>query len=174
MRKLIYHVASTLDGFIANTDGSFDGFPGEGDHVSDYLNSLDSYDAVVMGRKTYEVALRTGVTNPYPRLKTYVFSRTIEVPPDNHVEIISGSAATALENIKKQSGGDIYLCGGADLAGQLFRAALVDEVKVKLNPVLFGVGIPLVPPVGRRIDLHLTGTKTYESGVMLLTYRVKH
>lgn len=63
MRRLVYQVACSADGFIAHRDGSLYGFP-EGDHVADFLRTYDWFDTVLMGRKTYEVALREGVTNP--------------------------------------------------------------------------------------------------------------
>ena len=172
MRKLKYHVASTLDGFIAREDGSFDCFSGEGEHVNDYLESLKSYGAVLMGRRTYEVGLSMGVTDPYPFLKSYVFSRTIKKRPDERVEIISDDAAEIVRKLKSEPGKDIYLCGGAELAAQLFKEELVDEVIVKLNPLLLGSGIPLLPDIGRLISLELIDTKVYDSGVVLLSYRV--
>ncbi|MEG4202061.1 hypothetical protein [Microcoleus sp. Pol12A5] len=100
MRKLKYYVACTVDGFIAREDGSFDCFPMEGEHFTDLFDSFPEtipahlqealgipaenkqFDAVLMGRKTYEVGLDVGVTNPYPSLKQYVFSRTMEASPD--------------------------------------------------------------------------------------------
>ncbi|MBS1811245.1 MAG: hypothetical protein JST84_23985 [Acidobacteria bacterium] len=69
MRKLKYHVACTVDGYIAREDGTFDGFLTEGEYVTDYLESFNTYDIVLMGRKTYEVGLKLGVTNPYPMMK---------------------------------------------------------------------------------------------------------
>ena len=121
MRKLKYHVASTVDGFIAHEDHSIDGFVSEGEHVIDYLESLKhDYDIVLMGRRTYEFGFQFGVTNPYPWMKQYVFSRTMERSPDPNVELVSKEITGFVEGLKKGAGKDIYLCGGADLAGKLF------------------------------------------------------
>jgi dihydrofolate reductase len=145
----------------------------EGEHVADYLESLQSYGAVLMGRRTYEVGLKVGVTNPYPHLKSYVFSRTMKESPDERVEVVAEDAAEVVRRMKGEEGGDIYLCGGADLATALFKAGLIDEVILKLNPLLLGSGIPLAHDLGGHIGLELTGSKTYRSGVVLLSYRVK-
>jgi dihydrofolate reductase len=175
VRKLIYHVASTLDGFIAHEDHTIDGFVGEGDHVTDYLASLKSdYDVVVMGRRTYEFGLQFGVTNPYPWMKQYIFSRTMERSPDPHIELVSENALDLVRALKRETGKAIYLCGGADLAATLFAEGLVDEIIVKLNPVLLGSGIPLFARAVKQTALELTGSKVYGSGVVLLQYRVKN
>ena len=173
MRKLKYHVAVTADSFIAREDGSFDCFPAVGDHVDDYLESLKSYGAVLMGRKTYEVGLRMGVTDPYPHLKSYVFSRTMKKSPDERVEIVAEHGSDLVRSLKNQPGKDIYLCGGADLASGLFKERLIDEVILKVNPLLLGSGIPLLSDIGRCVDLEFTGSKVYDSGVVLISYRVK-
>lgn len=173
MRKLKYHVATSADGFIAREDGSFDCFPAEGDHVADYLESLRTYGAVLMGRGTYEVGLSAGVTDPYPYLESYVFSRTMRASPHPRVEVVSENATAVVRRLKAQAGADIYLCGGADLATGLFREGLIDEVILKVNPLLLGSGIPLHHPLGRQLDLELTDSKRYDSGVVLLSYRVR-
>ena len=172
MRKIRYHVASTLDGFIAHPDGSLGGFLAEGDHGADFLATYASYDTVLMGRKTYEVGIAVGVTDPYPTMKSYVFSRTLAKSPDPRVEIVRDGGEDVVRNLKVGPGKDIWLCGGAELAGSLFDVGLIDEVVVKLNPRIFGAGIPLVAGGERRIALELRGTKVYSSGVVLLTYGV--
>ena len=94
-----------------------------------------------MGRKTYEVGLELGVTNPYPSLKQYVVSRSMTSSPDEHVKLVSGDVISFVQKLKKESGRDIWLCGGAELAATLFSE--IDELIIKSNPLLLGSGIPL-------------------------------
>lgn len=174
MRKLKYHVASTIDGFIAHDDHTIDGFVAEGEHVTDYLESLrNDYDTVLMGRRTYEFGFQFGVTNPYPWMKQYVLSRTMKRSPDPNVELVSQNIIDFVRGLKEAAGKAIYLCGGADLAGRLIAEGMVDEIILKLNPVAFGSGIPLFSGAVKQIDMELTGSKVYASGVVLLNYRVK-
>ena len=173
MRKLIYHVASTIDGFIAHENHSIGGFVAEGDHVTDYLQSLkNDYDAVLMGRRTYEFGFQFGVTNPYPWMKQYVISRTMESSPDANVELISDKIIEFVNGLKEREGKDIYLCGGAELSGKLLAEGLIDEIVLKLNPVLFVKGVPLFAGSSKQTDLELIGSKVYGNGVILLNYRV--
>ncbi|MCY1077944.1 dihydrofolate reductase family protein [Archangium lansingense] len=193
MRKLKYHVATTLDGFIAREDDSVDFFPSDisPDHVMDYFHSLLSeYDTVVMGRGTYEPAPKVGITDPYPSLETYVFSRTMKESPDPRVHLVREDPVAFVRELKSRPGTqvdmsravraakmsvpkDIYLCGGGPLATTLFDAGLIDEVIIKLNPVLLGSGKTLAPHLARKADLELLSTKVYRNGVVLLQYAVK-
>jgi dihydrofolate reductase len=90
MRKLKYYVACSVDGFITRKDGSFNDFVFEGEVVNDYIESFKLFDIVLMGRKTYEVGLKEGKTNPYPMMKSYVFSRSMKQSPDEQVEQVFG------------------------------------------------------------------------------------
>jgi dihydrofolate reductase len=175
MRSLKYYVASTLDGFIAHSDHTIEGFIGEGEVVTDYLAALkEDYEIALMGRKTYEFGLRLGVSNPYPWMRQYVFSRTMESSPDPNVHTVSEAAIDFVQQLKQETGKAIYLCGGANLATALFAANLVDEIILKLNPILFGAGISLFSKEIQQTKLELINRKTYESGVVLLHYHIKH
>lgn len=193
-RKLKYHVAMTLDGFIARDDDSVDFFPNLSppDHVMDYFDDLASaYDTVVMGRGTYEFGLKVGVTDPYPSLETHVCSRSMKESPDPRVHLVREDVVGFVRELKSRPGQqkdisrivraaqmsvgkDIYLCGGGLLATALFDAGLVDEVLIKLNPVMIGSGKALAPRLAQLVGLELLATKTYRSGVVLLHYAVKH
>ena len=172
MRKLKYYVASSIDGFIARKDGSFNDFLLEGEAVNDYIESLKLFDIVLMGRKTYEVGLREGKTNPYPMMKSYVFSRSMKQSPDEQVELISENAGELIKNLKKETGKDIYLCGGANLATMLFAENLIDEIILKVNPFVMGSGIPLFGEVIKPTFLELSDSKIYQNGVVLLHYQL--
>jgi dihydrofolate reductase len=172
MRTLKYHVAASLDGFIARLDGAFDAFVQEGDFVSDYVDSWSGYDTVIMGRRTYDVGLKAGVTNPYPSLRTYVVSRTLAPSPDPAVTVIADDPIAAVRGLKEQPGRAIYLCGGGALAGLLYGAGLVDEIIVKLNPLLLGDGIRLFGDAIPVTRLAMRDARVYPDGVVVLAYRV--
>jgi len=190
MRKLIYYVACTVDGFIAREDGSFDCFLMGGEHFADLLESFPEtipghlrdalgvsaanklFDAVLMGRATYEVGLKIGVTNPYPQMNQYLFSRTMKESPDENVTLIKGEAVAAVRELKEQAGRDIWLCGGGALAATLFPE--IDELILKVNPLVLGSGISLFSVTVGHNALELAKSKSYNNGFMLLHYRVKH
>ena len=173
MRSLKYYVACTVDGFIAHADGSVAGFNFEGEHVMDYIQSLDGFDTVLMGRKTYEFGLNLGVTNPYPTMDQYVLSRTMATSPDENVTLVSENIIEFVKALKNTEGKDIYLCGGGELAKTLLAEHLIDEILLKVSPVLFGSGISLFSAGISQTSLELLNTKTYNNGVALLRYQVK-
>ncbi|HWO23077.1 MAG TPA: dihydrofolate reductase family protein [Kofleriaceae bacterium] len=172
MRTLKYNVATSLDGFIARPDDSYDAFLQEGDFALDYVDSWSGYDTVLMGRRTYEIGLKVGVTNPYPTLRTFVFSRTLAPSPDPAVTVIASDPVAAVRELKAQPGRAIYLCGGGVLAALLHGAGLIDEIIVKLNPVLLGDGIRLFGDALPTTRLALRDARVYPSGVVVLAYRV--
>jgi dihydrofolate reductase len=170
-RKLIYYVAVTLDGFIADARGQFPLAQMEGEHASDYLQQLkEQFDCVLMGRRTYEVGLAMGVTDPYPQLHSYVFSRSLQRSPSARVSLVREGMQSCVADLKAKDGKSIYLCGGGELASQLLDANLVDEIWLKLNPLLYGAGMGLVPLIKEPRALRLLECKPYATDVVLLKY----
>lgn len=193
MRKLVYFVASTLDGFVAGPDGSDPTGPGgfwtpAEDYVQhlveEYPETLPGparealgitaegirFDTVVEGRKSYEVGLAAGVSNAYPHLRHLVFSRTLTESPDPTVELVADDPATVVNKLKNEPGKDIWLVGGGSLAGVLFDE--IDRLIVKLGPLTIGSGIPLFgrtapfsPTAWALVDHTVLG-----SGAAFLTY----
>ncbi|HMG90274.1 MAG TPA: dihydrofolate reductase family protein [Chryseolinea sp.] len=178
MRKLIYHVGTTLDNFICQEDRSIAGFFADGDHIPDYLDSLKNYDTVLMGKATYEFGygfgLKPGMA-PYANMKNFVFSQSIKIdgPLDDRLTIVRDDSVSFIKDLKNKEGTPIYLCGGGIFASSLLDNNLIDALIIKLNPVLLGRGIRLFERSSRSVELTLTDTKIYNSGVVLLTYVIK-
>ncbi|MER6572234.1 dihydrofolate reductase family protein [Streptomyces sp. NPDC001093] len=191
MRRLTYYIGCSLDGFIAGPDGETDSSGFDGDLKDAILNEYPEtipthargalglgdapnkvFDAVLMGRVTYEPALRIGVTSPYAHLRQYVFSSTL--PPTNpEVELVTGDPVEFVRGLKRQPGAGIWLCGGAGLAGQLLGE--IDELVVKRYPMVYGSGIPLfrAPFDPAPADWQLRESRVFLTGTTLTSY-VRH
>jgi len=167
MRKIIYFVASSLDGFIARKEGGIDWlFTDQGYGYKDFLASIDT---VVMGRKTYDLCLTFG-EYPYKTQKNYVFSRT--QTDFTHATAVNESVADFVARLRGEPGKDIWLVGGGELAGAFFAAGAVDELQVFVHPALIGAGLPLAAGLMRDVQLRLTGTQAYDTGLVKLAYSV--
>jgi dihydrofolate reductase len=129
------------------------------------------YDAVLMGRKSYDAAKQSGYGMPKPQ--TYVFSKTLQQAnaPDVTVSNDPQKTVTAL---KQQKGKDIWLWGGGELFRSLLELGLVDAIEVAVIPVLLGDGLALLPRPGTRARLKLTGQKLFKkTGTVMLNYEVR-
>jgi dihydrofolate reductase len=137
MRQVTFGVANSLDNFIARKDHAVDWLLWGEEAASVTTEFWKTIDTVVMGRKTYEVALKSGTTS-YPGVKNYVFSRTMRESPDEKVEIVSEDAAQFVRKLKRRKGRGICVMGGGELAKSLFEADLIDEIGLNIHPVLLG------------------------------------
>ena len=190
MRKLTYYVACTIDRYIARRNGSFDFFLPEGEHLADLIASFPEtipahlrdvlgvrdenkvFDTVLMGRRTYEVGIPLGVTNPYPQMTQYVFSRSLAAPPDPAIRLVSGDPVACVRGLKEEAGKGIWLCGGGDLAATIYPE--IDELILKVNPVVLGSGIPLFAGEVATASAVLASCRIYENGFMMQRYRLRH
>ena len=175
MRSVVFGGANSLDNYFARNDDAVDWLIWS-DEVSNFISEYwKRFDTVVMGRKTYEVALRTAKgADSYPGMRTYVFSRTLKKKAGDHVEIVSEDAAEFVRKLKKEAGKDICVMGGGLLANSLFEADLIDEIGFNIHPVLLGSGIPVFHEMSRQIELELIDCRQWKTGCVLVTYRVKH
>ena len=176
MRKVTFGGANSLDNYFARKDHSVDWLMWSDEAGAVMANFWKTIDTILMGRKTYEVALQQtkGKSNPYPGVKSYVFSRTLKKSEDPTVEIVSEDAAAFVRRLKSEAGKDICVMGGGDFAKTLFEADLIDEIGFNIHPVLLGSGIPVFHEMNHQIDLELIECKPFKNGTVLISYRVKH
>jgi len=173
VRQVIYGGANSLDNYLARPDNAVDWLLWS-DEVAEVLAEFwQRFDTVIMGRKTYEVAAASGQGGGYPGVTSYVFSRTMTASPGPSVTLVREDAAGFVRRLKDQPGKDICLMGGGDFARTLFEADLIDEVGFNVHPVLLGAGIPAFHRMSRQIDLELKDCRTFKTGCVLLTYRVR-
>jgi len=171
MQKLIYYVAVSLDGFIAREDGSFSDFIMDDEIVAHFMESLEQFGAVLMGRKTYQLGLAEGKTNPYPMLESHVITRSLKAEAYPDVNIITSNIKDAVREVKESAEKPVWLCGGGELAGELSDAGLIDEVWLKLNPIVLGRGIALFANRAITGGLALRDQQVLKSGVVILKYK---
>ncbi|MBD2762528.1 dihydrofolate reductase family protein [Kocuria sp. cx-116] len=185
MRELVYYVAVSIDGYIADPTGGFDAFLVEGDHASvvfgEYADALPvhahtalgieppktRFDTVILGWNTLGPALDVGIASPYPHLRQVVASRQAR-DVDPAITLTDDPLAT-VRTLKQEDGLDIWLCGGGELAGTLVSE--IDRLVLKRSSMVFGSGVPLfgtAPYDPRRFDL--IDSRTFKSGVLIEEY----
>ncbi|HAS43326.1 MAG TPA: deaminase [Microscillaceae bacterium] len=177
MRKLIYHIAVSLDGFIADKNGNVGDFLMEGPHVDDFAQALTTYDTVVMGRSTYEFGFQFGIQPGQPAyagLQHLIVSRSLNFESNEEVKLIKSDIAPYLQQLKTKPGKDIWLCGGGKLAGHLLNHQLIDELWLKINPMILGAGITLFEGIKKSLVLSTQECwqKKYKNGVLLQKWQL--
>lgn len=179
MRTVTYGAACSLDGFIDAADGALDWLhfsPDVQDVMAKYWATVDT---ILMGRKTWEVAVAMGGGGEScdggvmaPDTRTYVFSRTLTDVAQPGVHLVREDAGAFVQALKQKSGRGICVMGGGDLARSLLGAGVIDKVELNVHPVLLGSGTPLFLDAGRRIKLALQRSRALDGGCVLSTYKV--
>lgn len=189
MRRLVYYVATTLDGYIAGPNGGDPSgeeyFPLTPDViefiVEQYPETLPGparsamgidypgkvFDTVLEGRASYEIGLAAGLTDAYPHLRHHVFSTTLE-SQDRAVEIVSDNALERVRALKAEEGKDLWLVGGGKLAHSLLPE--IDRLVLKQNRSIIGAGIPLFNGQFQPQMFKPVEERMLDSGVRVLTY----
>jgi len=176
MAEVVLYIASSVDGYIARSDGSVDWLAQVRQEGEDYGYQafFDTVDALLMGSRTYEQLLTLG-NWPYPDKPCYVFSRRALKTVDSGIQLMGHDLEQALIEIEdraaKHAGtpARLWLVGGSQLIRSFMDANLVDEMVLSLIPVMLGEGIPLFLSEQPR-QLHLQHGHAYASGLVQLRY----
>jgi len=146
MKEIIYYVASSLDGFIAGKNDDISLFMSQGEGVEKYVADLARFETVIMGRRTYEFGYQFGLKPgqpAYPHMEHFIFSNTLKFETSSNKVHLETTSLERINEIKEKSTTDVYLCGGGEFAGWLLENGLIDQLKLKLNPIILGEGIRL-------------------------------
>jgi dihydrofolate reductase len=175
MRASVY-IATSVDGFIAREDGSIDWLP-VGDSNSDedygYQDFINSVDALVMGRNTYELVRSFG-SWPYGDKPVIVLTtRPLEIPEDlsHTVTIMSGSPVEIVQRLAERGNKHLYIDGGKTIQ-DFIREGMIQTLIITRIPVLIGSGLPLFGAVPNDIKLLHRETIQFENGLVQSRYEI--
>jgi dihydrofolate reductase len=183
MRKLIYSMGVSLDGFIAGRDGEIDWSAPDEERHRFHNQQTREIGALLCGRRLYEEMTYwdTADANPsapehelefariWKAMPKIVFSKTLEKVEGN-ARLVRDRVAEEVATLKEQPGQDLAV-GGAGLASTLIKLGLIDEYRLFVSPVVLGAGTPYFPALDERIGLELLETRTFGSRVVYVRYR---
>lgn len=166
-------IGTSLDGFIARTNGAYDFLPEGGGEAHGYTEFMASVDALVIGRKTFETVLSLAEW-PYADKRVVVLSsRPVDLSAvrGHRVEQMSGAPAEIVSRLGADGIQHIYVDGGITIQ-EFLRAGQIQRLIITRVPVLIGEGIPLFGALPHDIRLHHVATRQYPSGLVTSEYRV--
>ncbi|RSM90746.1 deaminase [Kibdelosporangium aridum] len=186
MRKLVYYIAVSLDGYIAGPGGEFDFYPTSdaytawmADRFPDTIPTryreqlgLESvpnknFDTAIMGSGTYLPGLADGMTSPWSHLEQYVVSTTLDKVDDPSVTLVRDPFPLVRE-LKQRDGLDIWLAGAAKLAGSLLPE--IDQLIIKSYPVIAGAGVPAINGEFQPTQFTPTEHMSFDNGAYVTWY----
>jgi len=182
VRRLIYSMTVSLDGFIAGPDGAIDWSMPDEELFRFHTQQVRETGVQLCGRRLYETMLyweTVQETSPpdeyvefaqiWKALPKVVFSTTLGSVVGN-ARLAREGVGAEVARLKEQPGKDIAV-GGAGLARACMQLGLIDEWRLFVSPVLLGGGTPYVPPLDATVNLELVGTQTFGARVVYLRYR---
>lgn len=185
MRKIIFLIHVSLDGFTAGSNGEMDWIV-YNDEIEKYSHDLhDTTDTAIYGRVTYDMMRGywpTVLTNPESQpselaharwldeATKIVVSNTMTSVDWKHTILLHSDFANEIRKMKQQPGKDMWLLGSPTLAQAFMQHGLIDEYRLNVNPVVLGNGKPLFGCLGKQIPLKLIEAKNFKGGVTGLRY----
>ncbi len=188
MRRLIFFMHTSLDGFVAGLNGELDWIKIE-DEIFDFVDTMTSTsDTALYGRVTYEImqnywpnagekpnATKHDKTHSawYNHVNKVVLSTTLSEAGLDNTRVVSNQLKENINNIKNQDGKNILIFGSPGASKSLLNEGLIDEFWLFVNPILLGQGVPLFSGAMETTKLNLLESKTFSCGVIALHYETK-
>ncbi|PWJ58055.1 dihydrofolate reductase [Dyadobacter jejuensis] len=181
MRKLTSFTFLSLNGYYKgeNDDTSWHRHGEEEGKYSE--QSLSADNALLFGRITYEMmsnfwptpmaaemfpVVAAGMNNA----EKIVFSNTLKIPDWSNTTILNGDIVGRIRKLKSSEGPDLTILGSGSIVSQFSNAGLIDIYQIMIDPVALPSGTPLFEGIKSKLDLKLTDSRIFKSGVVLLTY----
>lgn len=178
MKKVSLFIAMSLDGYIADIDGSVSWLNGHGNDEDDYdaySEFVKDIDTVIMGWNTYHQIVTELSPDEwvYHDLITYVVTHKPEASSDK-IRFVNKSPVALIKELKEEKGKGIWICGGANLIQQLIREDAIDRYYITVIPTILGSGIRLFDKADCEIPLRLVKTRSYNGMTDLIYTRREH
>lgn len=187
MRKLKLQVRITIDGFVAGPKGESNWMTLEEDDIllNNIINLLDSADTIILGRKMTDefVTYWTDVVKNKPDSSEFelakklldkpkvVFTKTLEKSIWENTTLLKGDLVDEINKLKKQSGKDIIVYGGASFVSSLIKNNLVDEYHLFIDPTAIGKGKKIFGDLENYLKLKTLNSTVYKSGIIENVYK---
>ncbi|MCF0074771.1 dihydrofolate reductase family protein [Dyadobacter sp. CY261] len=171
-RKVILYIAASLDGYIASRDEDLSFLsivekPGEDYGYADFIQTVD---AVILGRRTYDKVLSFGIGFPHAEKECYIVTRTPRAQEGN-IRFYTSDLQTLIIDLKQRKGKNIFVDGGAEVVHRMMKDDLIDELIISIIPIFLGDGIRLFQDGRPEQNLELVSSKSFEKGLVQLHYR---
>lgn len=175
MRKISLFIAMSLDGYIADNNGSVDWLKGHGDdnnNIDTYSEFVKDIDTILMGWNTYHQIVTDLSPNEwvYEDFTTFVITHKEHISSEK-IQFVSTDPVDLIEKLKMEEGNGIWICGGANIVQQLVNKDVIDCYYITVIPTLLGSGIRLFENAENQIELKLTDTQAYNGMVELIYVR---
>ena len=173
MRKVVLFIAMSLDGYIADQNGSVDWLSGQCNEVENedtYSQFVKDIDTVVMGWTTYQQIVTELSPSEwvYSDFMSYVITHKERASTDS-IRFVHESPSDLVRRLKEKDGKDIWICGGASIVQQLMQDGLIDKFYISIIPTILGAGVRLFGPHDIELKLKLMETRNY-NGITEVVY----
>jgi dihydrofolate reductase len=181
VRKVSAFIFLTLNGYFKGPNGDISWHRHGAEENQYAVDSMKSGNTLLFGRVTYEMmagywptplAMKNDpvVAAGMNHADKVVFSRTLKKADWQNTRLIREDAVKAIKKMKRMPGKDMTILGSGSILAQFAEYGLIDEFEIMVDPVVLGEGTPIMKGVKHKLDLMLTGTRTFKSGVVLLSY----